>query len=225
MAHRPVFIPSKIENVVREATVTFEWVPGLARSQVQKCIRSLHRAAASQHRVKALLEISSKSESPEGIALSAFNLRLEVKDRRYPLECVYQASKVFHEGGPYSDLLNVSPRDAKRDERLKTSGPLVGFVFEECVWPLVPRTAFYDWLYVRALLENPGLASHVRRSDAFTDIAFNPAKSLSCQARSAALFGILDAGNVAESAAATREVFLLHHEHAIPRAREGGTLF
>jgi len=53
-----------------------------------------------------------------------------------PLECVYQASKVFMEGGPFRDLLERNPRDAKRDERLKTSGPLKEFQFEGVEWPL-----------------------------------------------------------------------------------------
>ena len=52
----------------------------------------------------------------------------------------------------------------------------------------MPRTAFYDCLYVQALLENPQLAGVVLSYDAFTDIAFNPQRSLNCQARAAALF-------------------------------------
>jgi len=37
-------------------------------------------------------------------------------------------------------------------------------------------------------LENPELAEQVMEFDAFTDIEFNPNKSLNCQARAAALF-------------------------------------
>ena len=54
--------------------------------------------------------------------------------------------------------------------------------------PLIPRTAFYDWLYINALMENADLAEQVMEYDAFTDIEFNPNKSINCQARAAALF-------------------------------------
>jgi hypothetical protein len=55
-------------------------------------------------------------------------------------------------------------------------------------WPLVPPTAFYDWLYVCALMNDEKLATFVLGWDAFTDIEFNPEKSLNCQARSVALY-------------------------------------
>lgn len=59
-------------------------------------------------------------------------------------------------------------------------------------------TAFYDWLYLNALLEHPDLAEPLLRYDGFTDIEFNPEKSLSTQTRSAAMYvalaraGLLD---------------------------------
>ena len=59
-------------------------------------------------------------------------------------------------------------------------------------WPLTPKTAFYDWLYVRALRElarsDGQIDRSLRRYQAFTDIEFNPAKSVNCQARSCALY-------------------------------------
>ena len=58
--------------------------------------------------------------------------------------------------------------------------------------PLIPKTAFYNWLYINALLENPELAQKVLEYDAFTDIEFNPGKSLNCQAEAAALFVALN---------------------------------
>ena len=225
MAQRPLFIADTDNGIVREATVEFTWVPGMARSQAQKCIRSLHEAAREQYGVDDILEISSKSENPNGVALSAFNLRLDVNGHNPPLECVYQASKKFHNGGPYTDLLSVSPRDAKRDERLKTSGSIVGFQFGNLFWELTPKTAFYDWLYIRALSEAPELASRVRSADAFTDIAFNPAKSVSCQARSAALFSILDAAGQIDEVLSSQDSFLRHHANSFGGSERSGTLF
>ena len=65
---------------------------------------------------------------------------------------------------------------------------LTGFYYEGRHFSPMPKTAFYDWLYIGALLENEQLASQVLVYDAFTDIEFNPDRSLNCQARSAALF-------------------------------------
>jgi hypothetical protein len=225
MAQRPIFIADTTNQQVREPLVEFKWVPGMARSQAQKCIRSLHEAAAKQHGVTRILEISSKSEEPDGVALSAFNLRLDIDGHKRPLECVYQASKKFSSGGPYVDLLDASPGDAKRDERLKSSGAIVGFQRDETFWELTPETAFYDWLYISALAQQPKLVEKVSSYDAFTDIAFNPKKSLSCQARSAALFAVLSASGALQEARSSQSAFLQHHARLLGGPEPSATLF
>ncbi|MCD7819633.1 MAG: hypothetical protein LUH07_11370, partial [Lachnospiraceae bacterium] len=108
--------------------------------------------------------------------------------RSLPVECVFQSGKVFKNGGPYSDLMLVTPREAKRDARLKASGTLVHFTFDGRIFPLVPRTFFYDYIYINALMENESLAEIALRYDAFTDVEFNPNASLNCQAKAAAAF-------------------------------------
>jgi hypothetical protein len=57
------------------------------------------------------------------------------------------------------------------------------------ILPLEPQSLFYDWLYISALMQphNEALLSELLRYHAFTDIEFNPEKSVSCQANSAAL--------------------------------------
>ena len=137
-----------------------------------------------------VLEISSKSLQPYGDALSAFYLCKYVPslERSVPVEVIYQAAKTFKNGGPFLDLLEGSSRSAKKDERLKTSGDLISFTFEDQTYPIFPRTAFYDYLYVNALMENETLADEVLKYDAFTDIEFNPNKGVNCQARAAAMF-------------------------------------
>lgn len=55
-------------------------------------------------------------------------------------------------------------------------------------FPTTPLTAFYDWLYIRALWQNQLLADQLGKFKAFSDIAFNPKRSVNCQARSAALY-------------------------------------
>lgn len=190
MATRPVFAPSKRRNEADVFMTEFHWNSGLSVTQKRKNIAALHEAYMRRFPDRKVLEISSKSENKLGVALSAFNLKKYVPSRGVciPVECVFQGSKVFRAGGPYTDLYEVSPRDAKGDPRLKTSGGLSAFRFEEQNFPTLPRTAFYNWLYINALLENPELAEQLLAYDGFTDIEFNPDKSLNCQAEAAALY-------------------------------------
>jgi hypothetical protein len=180
----------------------------MAVSQKQKSIRSLHEAAGARLKTTRILEISSKSPDPIGVRLSAFNLTLPLEDRHVSVEVAFQAGKLFERGGPFLDLLSGSSRDAKGDPRLKDSGRLVGFVLEGDSWPLEPKTAFYDWLYLQALSANPEVADYLLQFDAFTDIEFNPDKSLNCQARSAALLVSLSREGLLEKALSTKSAYL-----------------
>ena len=65
-------------------------------------------------------------------------------------------------------------------------------VFENGGWSLEPLTAFYDWLYVNALKQNPQLHEEVMQYQAFTDREFNPKKSIHCAAYSLAMFVALN---------------------------------
>ncbi|MFJ5448966.1 DarT1-associated NADAR antitoxin family protein [Pectobacterium carotovorum] len=210
MAVRPVFIPTLSGNVLSiTKDLDFPWAPGMAKVQKQKSIRALH-AAANVQGLAALLEISSKSEDELGVALSAFNLRIKTKKlaKEFTVESAFQASKVFEYGGPYVDLLYKSSRDAKKDMRLRESGNIIGFKFYDTTWSLIPRTAFYDWLYLSALNQNKDLAQHLLNFDGFTDIEFNPVKSINCQARAAALFVSLTKRNMLEKVLSAQDNFL-----------------
>lgn len=210
MAERPVFIPcSDGDALVTTKHISFKWFPGMSVSQKQKSIQSLHEAARNLPGIHNLLEVSSKSEDPHGIELSAFNLMITtVKNgRTFSVECAFQSSKVFENGGPFLDLLEVSSRDAKRDERLRNSGRLDHFTFYGTDWELTPTTAFYDWLYINALKKHPRLIEHIKSFSAFTDIEFNPERSINCQAYSVALFMSLLNRDLL-GAAATKESFL-----------------
>lgn len=189
MAKRPVFIPVPQHHpYFRELQVEFEWHSGFALVQAQKSISSLHAAVAFLG-LSPVLEISSRSIDAVGVALSAFNLQLHLGQyRRMSVECAYQGSKVFEFGGPYTDLYLRTSREAKKDERIRTSGKLLSFRFLGEDFPLDPGTAFYDWLYIQALSQNSLLADQLALYRAFSDIAFNPSASQSCQARSAALY-------------------------------------
>ncbi|MGL6114254.1 MAG: DarT1-associated NADAR antitoxin family protein [Cetobacterium sp.] len=189
MAKRPVFI-SKVnfKNFVDEIEIEFQWFPGFSISQKQKSIYSLHENFLKEYPNLKILEISTKSEESLGVKLSAFNLMISVGDFKYSVESAFQGSKIFENGGPYKELFKLSSLDAKRNEKLKISGELIGFEFYKTKWELEPKSLFYDWLYINALAKNQDLAKEILNYDAFTDIEFNPKKSFNNQARAAALY-------------------------------------
>lgn len=191
MAKRPVFIPNVFgSTLVETKMVDFEYHSGFAIVQKQKSILSLHQAINKTLNIEKVLEISSKSKLELGVALSAFNLLMidKKKHKKFSVECAFQSSKVFENAGPFLDLLDVTSREAKKDERLKTSGQLKKFSFYGIDWGLEPLTAFYDWLYINALNFNTQYHSELLQYEAFTDIEFNTEKSINCQAYSAAMF-------------------------------------
>jgi len=190
MAMRPVYEVKENIPFFTAVNVEFEWNGGFAKTQKQKNIRALHENYRERRSDKKVLEISSKSLQEGGEALSAFFLPKYVPElgKSVPVECVFQSGKIFMNGGPYKDLLCATPREAKKDERLKTSGRLKCFMFDGKEYPLIPKTIFYDYIYINALLENEKLAEIALQYDAFTDIEFNPEKSLNCQAKACATF-------------------------------------
>ena len=195
MAQRPVFLPTADSGLVDEAMVEFEWFPGFAVVQKQRSIESLHSAAIETLGVGRLLEVSTKSPDPLGVRLSAFNLSVEVDGEPSPvlLEAAFQGSKVFATQGPFTHLYEVKDgRAVKRFMNEQPDDQLTGFRFEGHDWPLSPRTAFYDWLYLNSLRQLVREDDRVEEAlvgvDAFTDIEFNPGKSINCQARSCALY-------------------------------------
>ena len=189
MANRPVFLPRPNEaKLVEIVNLDFEWHPGFARVQKQKSIQSLHEAAKDKTGAE-VLEISGKSSNPLGRNLSAFSLSFQKSTwPKCSVECAYQGSKIFENGGPYTDLYLTSSREAKTDSRVKNSGDIIGFSWLGEDWPILPMTYFYDWLYINALLQNMALTEQLLGYQGFTDIEFNPKKSINCQAHSAALF-------------------------------------
>lgn len=168
--------------------IEFQWNPGFAPVQKKKNISALHTAAA-QKRHSPLLEVSTKSDAKLGVRLSAFNLPVELEGgKKTTLECAFQGSKLFEKGGPYTDIFTKNSFEAKKDERLRNSGEVTGFLFEGVQFPAEPKTAFYDWLYARALAPHRAYLSRLNEYAGFTDIEFNPGKSINCQARSCAIF-------------------------------------
>ena len=184
MAKRPAWTIENGNVICKE--FDFAWNGGFAVSQKRKNINALHRSIADATGQTAL-EISSKGEVELGNQLSAFNMQTN----GVFIENVFQASKRYENGGPYLDLLDVAPKDAKRDERHKTSGKLVAFVRNGEDWPLEPKTVFYDYIYVLAVIESFGCELDINEYNWFTDIEFNPGKSINCQARAVAIYKLI----------------------------------
>ena len=186
MANRPFFIPTQDQNkFVKRETVDFQWFSGFAKSQKQKSITSFHENILKKFKIKKVLEVSTKSRDIIGIKLSAFNLKIKIKDQEYFLESLFQGSKVFLDMGPHEDIYEKKSIDAKTDERIKRNDMKEFSFFGEKL-PL--DFDFYSWLYFIALNQNKDLANEIINYEAFTDIEFNPEKSLNCQAYSAALY-------------------------------------
>lgn len=202
MAIRPVFTVKESSPFYSIWNCEFEYNSGFSTVQKQKNIAAIHRSFEDVFPQKRILEISSKSTKELGVRLSAFNLTKHVPElgRSVPTECVYQAGKVFAGNVQYKDLLGAMPKDAKRDERLSSSGRIVAFSFDGAEYPTDPPTAFYDFLYINALLEHKDLLAELLEYDAFTDIEFNPQKSINCQARAAAIFVSLAHGGMIDKA-------------------------
>jgi hypothetical protein len=210
MAERPIFVPAISEpELVKEIYFDIHWNSGFAPIQKEKNIKALHECAAKAG-YSPLLEISTKSAEKVGRHLSAFHLKVRMaRGKEIPLECVFQGSKVFENGGPYTDLYSAEMRFAKRDPRLTSSGHLIGFEFGELKFPLEPKTVFYDWLYLNAVFPHrKWLTSRLRRFIGFTDIEFNPHRSISCQARSCALFVTLNSRHLLEDALESPSAFI-----------------
>lgn len=227
MATRPVFVPNyEGDNYVATHYVDFEWFPGLALSQKQKSIASLHAGIKKELHLESVLEISSKSTERFGVDLSAFNLRFTTvrPEIEMSVECAFQGSKVFENGGPYNDLFHKTSLEAKKDQRLTESGRLVGFDFFGIEWDLEPQTVFYDWLYLNALLKNPELCKAVLEFEAFTDIEFNPKRSVNCQAYTIALFKSLSQRGILGDVMKSKKSFLACvNSMIISNAREDQT--
>ena len=207
MAKRPVFVPETGGRVdLHDAE--FVWHPGMSKAQKQRNVRALHESAVA-YGLMPLLEVSTKSVESLGVRLSAMNLRISLGDGKdVAVECAFQSSKVFEYGGPFLELLDAIPRQAKRHHNLTESGNLIGFRFRGVDWPLDPSTAFYDWLYIQALTQVENDAKQLLDYAGFTDIEFNPKKSVNTQAHACARYVSLSRNSMLDSAMSSQAEFL-----------------
>ena len=170
-----------------EIIVEFEYIKGMAFSQKQKNVLSFHKSIQKKFPNSKLIEISTKSQSPLGVKLSAFNLKLD----GYPLECVFQSSKVFEGGIQYEQLLFEGPKEAKQYIKENVSLPVIGFRYNGEMFETFPFSMFYDYIYISALLQSDFNTKEIANYDIFTDIEFNEKKQINCQARACAIYAYM----------------------------------
>jgi hypothetical protein len=224
MAKRLIFKALSNDVGVDIEEIFFEYFPGFSLSQKQKSIISLHESAKKKG-YENILEVSTKSPDELGVSLSAFNLsaKTQKRERKFTVECAFQASKVFENGGPYDDILGKTSREAKMDTRLKQSGKIVKFTFCNYTFDKNPPTFFYDWLYINTLLKNEKLIMKLEKYNIFSDIEFNHNESINCQAYSLALFKSLISNNILFDKLKEPEYFLSKTSKEYARRWKNGT--
>jgi len=179
MAVRPAWTVLENGRIIRE-NFEFQYNSGFSPTQKKKNVKALHQSIRQR-----ALEVSTKSDDSLGLMLSAFNLKLN----GHVFENVFQSAKKYEKGGPYIDLLNVTPKEAKKDERHHCSGKLVSFIYDGEEFELAPKTFFYDFMYIQAVQQtiSKNDIQKILSYEYFTDIEFNPQKSINCQAKSVAI--------------------------------------
>lgn len=209
MANRPIFITTNTQQeLFKQVDIEFTFYNGFAVTQKAKSIQSLHENAKVQG-YKKILEVSTKSDNHLGWCLSAFNLMVDFEGGKISLESAFQGSKVFEGNVQYIDLYKKDSMGAKKDERLRSSGNIIGFYFDGVFWENEPKTAFYDFLYIKTLHDNHrDIIEELEQYDTFTDIEFNPKKSLNCQARTCAILVSLTKQNLLDQAISSKEDFI-----------------
>ena len=168
MAVRPIFISTGdvLEPFVKE-DISFTWVKGMSYSQKCKRRDSLASEIAKLYDIKRWLEISTKSDKEIGVKLSAKNLVLTTSTGCNTVENIYQSSKVLEDG------------------------QITSFKYNDCIFENEPTGMFYDYIYIYAILQNKDLINELVQYNIFSDIEFNPKKSINTQARAAAIFKTL----------------------------------
>ena len=215
---RPVFMPRvNSDNLVKTDMVRFERHVGFASRQKKKSINDMHQVIRKKYGFNHVLELSSKSGNKLSFLLSSLSQKLtnENGGEPYSVENAFQSSMVFEDGGPYTDLLSAPPRQAKKDERLITSGELIGYNYFGMEWSVEPLTTFYDWLYVNALKQNPQLHEEVMQYQAFTDMEFNPKKSIHSSAYALAMFVALHKRELLDNIEDPTVFFNLYHDFKV----------
>ncbi len=189
MANRPVFVCTDKFPWFKKVDITFTWNSGFSLAQKQKNINAIHEGYVTRFPDSPILEVSDKCELELGKQLSMNSLTMKSPDEQlFVVENLFYSAQVFEHGGPYLEFMTDSPQDWKTERRLRLSGPMIGYSLFDIDYPKHPQDIFFDYVYIRALMDNPDLADAIMDYEAFSDIEFNPERSLTCQARAAAMY-------------------------------------
>lgn len=207
MASRNFWYVNSKSNCVNKCIIEFKWEPGLSISQKR---RSCNNLMCKLNYVGNFspLDISSASTEKLGVALSAFNLMWRGK----PLECWYQGSKIYSIAGAMHKLYNATSMEAKQSMKASNLGKLIGFNLEGVEYPTEPRTAFYDWIYLYAMLENYGQGLDLSQYDTFTDVQATLDVD-ACQARTVAEYRLMQLTNAFDCLSSFDSFVAWYKEH------------
>jgi len=192
MAHRPLFIPFDHTPYVQSLNIEFQWHAGLSRAQRKRSITSMHNAIQKANWPGEILEISTASEQEFGQQLSAMNLMVTLEQNgetvTQSVESIYQSAKVFGQIGPHPEWLGLTGKQCKKavQKVSKEHGLVTSFEWNGRTWPTSNIEGFYSWVYIQGLLQLDNGLERLNEYSGFTDIYFNPRKTINCQARTAA---------------------------------------
>lgn len=166
--------------------IDFKWESGCSIVQKRRSCENLH-VELNYHLGFKPLDISSASTTELGKSLSAFNL----KWKEVPLECWYQGSRVYKNAGVQHQLYNVDSMTAKKTaQKLNAQDEFIGFNLLGIDFPVKPKTLFYDWIYINALIASKGRELDLEQYDCFTDV--QAVMNIdACQARSVCMYKLI----------------------------------
>ncbi len=209
MAKRLYFIAKpSFQGLIVEKTINFEYFRGQSPKQKQKSIEAMQHAIKASESGGNLLEVSNESTSNLGKILSSLNLKYHTPlGKSYPVLNIFESSKVFEFGGPYRDLLEKDPRELENEVRLKESGRLLGFNFEDVPYSLAPRSLFFDYIYISALHDKKEIHEELMTYDMITDVTYQMGRMFASSARACAYFISLKKTNLLEEALESPDSF------------------
>ncbi len=226
-AKRPFFAAKSADKegcIYFEKEIEFDWYKGMSWQVRQRSSLAMEKAIEEIYPKTRgrILEVSTKSSNLKlGVDLSAMNLVYTdfATQEMYSIENWFQSSKQFTKHGevfgPYTELLNVDSKSAKRfvnsnlDKKIIEQyadnalfnriqneikgASLSSFVFLGKSYNTEPKSGFYDYIYSKALSQNQELANAIKGYTVFTDIEFNPIINgrvvrYNTQARACAIF-------------------------------------
>ena len=102
----------------------------------------------------------------------------------------------------------MEPWEAKKYGKLKSRGNILEISLFGTIFRREPKDFFYNWIYINALYTHKEYLDALTEYEAFTDIEFNPKKSINCQARSVAIAVGLNKAGMLDECVSDQEKFL-----------------